>query len=124
MRGLQLVRIIPGTTISGRPTAPLISPVGPELREMLCQQIRFVSKGRKADASHSVHPPRWCVEGIANRKQWRNVKALTGIVNSPVMRSDGSILCKPGYDPQSHLWYRRTDRLYDDSGVPRSVPSE
>lgn len=31
--------------------------------------------------------------------------ALDGIVSSPVIRQDGSILVEPGYDPQSKLYY-------------------
>ncbi len=110
VRGHQLVRIIPGTPINGRPTAPLISPVGPELREMLCQQIKFIAKERRTGESYSIHPPHWCVDGVANRKHWPKVKPLTGLVTCPVMRSDGSILCKPGYDPQSQLYLSYSDQ--------------
>jgi hypothetical protein len=60
-----------------------------------------------------------CPERVANtllaREEW-GLPVLSGIVNCPVLRADGSVLDKPGYDAATGL-------LYDPQGVKfRPVP--
>lgn len=47
-----------------------------------------------------VLPPDWLLEGIIARDRWP-FPHLEGIVESPTLRPDGSILENPGFDPQS-----------------------
>src|SRR5262249_41525281 len=37
--------------------------------------------------------------------QW-TFPTVVGIANSPIMRHDGSLLTKPGYDPATQLWFK------------------
>jgi hypothetical protein len=43
---------------------------------------------------------------IARRKMWPGMRNLEGIVESPVLRPDGSILDQPGYDNATGLLYQ------------------
>jgi putative DNA primase/helicase len=43
-------------------------------------------------------------ENIEARKQWDHIPRLDGIVGSPQVRPDGSILSEPGYDPATYLF--------------------
>lgn len=52
---------------------------------------------------------------VLARKSWSKVPPLRGITRVPVLRSDGSILNNPGYDPASGLYY---DPRHDFSDLP------
>jgi putative DNA primase/helicase len=43
--------------------------------------------------------------------QHQDLPKIRGIVNSPTMRSDGSIITEEGYDEATELWYRKADDL-------------
>jgi hypothetical protein len=45
--------------------------------------------------------------------------ALTGVTESPILRSDGTILTKPGYDKQSGVLY-----IQDPGGGPHNIPDD
>ena len=50
-------------------------------------------------------PPSWVVSAVEKRGEWSSgVRGLTGIAACPVMRADGSILSKPGYDDATGMW--------------------
>src|SRR5262249_50093017 len=43
--------------------------------------------------------------GVAERADWPDIRLLDAIVEAPMMRLDGTILDKPGYDPATALLY-------------------
>ncbi|MDF0521588.1 DNA-primase RepB domain-containing protein [Bradyrhizobium yuanmingense] len=52
-----------------------------------------------------VDPPRDVIEALLEAGHW-SFPSVKGIVTSPTMRPDGSLLVKPGYDPATQLWYK------------------
>jgi hypothetical protein len=87
--------------VNRTPDTPYISNLPPPvLREMLTCVCRFTNP--EGDA---IHPPKWCVPAIHARGQWKGVRTLTGIVEAPTMRLDGSILDAPGWDKDTGLLY-------------------
>ncbi len=61
---------------------------------------RFDGRSKKWVA---IDPPDKVVEGLLNLKDWR-FPEVSGVVNAPTLRPDGSILSTPGYDPKTRLW--------------------
>jgi hypothetical protein len=59
---------------------------------------------QKGKSLAKCHPPEWCIKQVVARGQWHGIAAIEGVVESPVMLADGSILQKPGYDPASGLY--------------------
>lgn len=51
------------------------------------------------------HPANWLVQQVLERRLWPKVRPLLAVAESPVLRSDGTILQQPGYDEQSHVLY-------------------
>lgn len=51
------------------------------------------------------HPPAFAVEGVASMGLWEGIRPLEGIVETPTLRPDGSLLDQPGYDAETGLWY-------------------
>jgi hypothetical protein len=52
------------------------------------------------------HPPQWVVNAVEARGQWPNIKPLTAVVEVPVLRADGSVLDRPGYDSATGIVLR------------------
>lgn len=54
----------------------------------------------------SVPPPTWLVDSVLSHCATNHiVRRLDGIITSPTLREDGSVLDDPGYDEQSRLLY-------------------
>ncbi|RZU98781.1 hypothetical protein [Spiribacter vilamensis] len=94
-RGGQLVRIVPGGGIYGV-QAPWLRT---HLEEVAAwQRYDARAKGwRPCDA-----PGDLSVRMLANRGGW-GMPELVGIINGPILRADGSLLDKPGYDAETGL---------------------
>lgn len=58
---------------------------------------------RKRTMVQTDCPARYAEHYLAKKGEW-NVPVLTGIVEAPLLRRDGSLLSEPGYDPQSGLY--------------------
>jgi hypothetical protein len=54
-----------------------------------------------------TNPPTDVMEQLLGLRYW-DFPTVRGIVNSPTMRPDGTILDKPGYDPATQLWYQQS----------------
>jgi putative DNA primase/helicase len=52
-----------------------------------------------------VDPPGDVIATLLTRGDWE-FPTVTGIINTPTMRPDGSLLTRPGYDPATKLWYK------------------
>lgn len=54
-----------------------------------------------------AHPPGWMAPQIAARGSWRGIRHLTGIISTPTLRPDGTILqgSTPRYDDSTGLLY-------------------
>ncbi len=91
------------------------------LRELLAAACDFRSRRRTSRGAVEVpvHPPVWVVRAVQHRGVWPRLPILTGVVECPVLRRDGSILQEPGYDRVSGLYYAAASR----GGRMEPVPS-
>ena len=97
-RSGSLVRIF----LDEKNTSKIIALNDVQLRGVLARHARFM---RETEAgSFPTSPPIDAVKDILHLGDW-TFPALEGIVQSPVMRPDGTILLEPGYDPVTHLFY-------------------
>jgi putative DNA primase/helicase len=53
----------------------------------------------------SAAPPPDVVAAVASRGEWASIRRLSGIVECPVLRPDGSVLLAPGYDAATAYIY-------------------
>jgi hypothetical protein len=109
-RGGILVRVVrdlsPAAAGIRRPFAPRIDPLPPPvLRERLAANARWlVEREIKGVAVlEPAHPPGWCVSAVHARAGWHGVRHLEAVVDYPVLRPDGTVLCTPGYDADTGL---------------------
>src|SRR5262249_25641331 len=75
------------------------------LRERLAANARWltIKETAKATIELPAHPPAWCVSAVHARASWPSIRHLEAVVDYPVLRPDGTILTKTGYDPETGL---------------------
>lgn len=81
--------------------APIICSVASAtLREIISRECEIVQYGGD-EGPKPVHPPGWLMDQVLARGVWPKVPPLIGIVDSPTLRPDGTILMTSGYDAQT-----------------------
>jgi putative DNA primase/helicase len=114
-RGEVLVRLtvpapdpVAAADPDAEPDAPSISEVEPvTLTEILSDLVVFQSPDPKrgSDAVVAIAPPHNAVLGLVARKRWTGIRRLTGILEAPTVRPDGSLLATPGWDMSTGYYY-------------------
>ena len=107
IQSARLVRI--GRSELGRPLLILMGPA--EVKEVLTHSANFF-RVRKATGGEyeriAVSPPNEVAEQILARQSqapYLPFPPLAAIIETPVIRPDGSILDQPGYDQKTQLYY-------------------
>lgn len=75
----------------------------PRLRELLSSAavwVRETDEGEKR-----CYVPAETVKAVASRGSWPELRTLEGVVETPVLRPDGTLLTTPGYDAATGLLY-------------------
>ena len=85
------------------------------LRERLTRLARFQKIDGRSDKWVSALPSQPLVDALLARGEYTGIRPLIGIIESPSIRPDGSIIQAPGYD-------RVTGYLYVPSGEFPAVP--
>jgi hypothetical protein len=100
-----------------RPKAKITRPPGclritplpePQIRRLLSLHADWLKPGSIKDGEASIvpsHPPTFAVKGVATMGSWEGIAPLEGIVETPTLRPDGSLLDQPGYDADTGLWF-------------------
>jgi putative DNA primase/helicase len=91
-RGGRLVEVAGGR---------LLTISAPRLRSLL-SEVAWIVKG---DSNARVLPPPWLLESILAEPEYSKIPEIVGVVETPVLRPDGSIVTRPGYDPATKLYY-------------------
>jgi hypothetical protein len=98
-------------------TTPAIVPITiPMLGRALGQSAVWQALNKKGEPKE-IDTPRPIVEQIADMVGEWPFPPLVGIINTPTMRPDGSLLLKPGYDPITGYF------LFDPPPMP-SIPEK
>jgi hypothetical protein len=109
-RGGMLVHVVrdisPAAKGIRRPFAPRIETLPPPLlRERLAANAQWltVQETKHGEVEKPARPPAWCVAAVHARANWPGIRHLEAVVDYPVLRPDGTILSRPGYDPETGL---------------------
>lgn len=80
----------------------------PRLRQLLAEAANWQTPNQGLTKAYPDKPATWLVETILDQEYWP-VPPLTGMVGTPTMRSDGTMLTAPGYDAHTGLWLTHQD---------------
>lgn len=114
-RGNMLVHVVRDLAASSKKRSIVRQPNEPRIA--ICAQARLrelcaasatwlrydARAGEDADPWTPAHPPLWAVQAAAARGEWLGVRHLEAIVEHPVLRPDGTLLERPGYDDATGL---------------------
>ena len=106
-RGAMLVRPIleEVDAADGRRTkvAPLARIELPYMRDLLCRSARWRKLDRRGHTEILIDPPTNVAQVILHRRgEWR-FPTVVGVITTPTLRPDGSLLVRPGYDRMTRL---------------------
>ena len=111
-RGPELVRIVhaPETSTSNGVTrhqgaARIVEMDKAGLQDVLGRYGAFKKWDRRSKAYRQIDTPREIAETYLSRQGMWNVPVLRGIVASPTIMSDGRVITKPGYDPETGFYF-------------------
>jgi hypothetical protein len=86
--------------------APSIRPIQPAtLRAILSRVASWQRFDKRSEEMVETLPPDPVVAAIAQQGHWPGVPHLVGVIQSPAMRPDGTIIDKPGYDATTGYLY-------------------
>lgn len=111
-RLVRVVRDVKAKKIERPQGAPTLGEIPRSIvRERLTEVCRF--RARKGGHLKTIAPPDWCVSAVQDRGEWPDARLLEGVVEAPVLRSDGTVLSQTGYDPGTGLLFEST-RSFDE----------
>ncbi|GBQ90320.1 hypothetical protein AA13595_2861 [Gluconacetobacter johannae DSM 13595] len=84
----------------------------PALTDLLCQAVEWRKFDRRSQAWKPVDPPPAVAQVILSRAGAWSFPAIAGVITTPTLRPDGSVLMAPGYDAATRL-YHIDDPLLD-----------
>jgi hypothetical protein len=78
-----------------------------KLRSIITDNVMFEKEVRKVDETSKTETsvPNACVNAIHQYGEYPSIRHLEGIVESPTLRPDGTVLATAGYDPITRLYY-------------------
>jgi len=74
-----------------------------KLPSYLSRSAQYVKTGERKKIP--CDPPKAVVQDLLSMTRWPGIKPLKGVIDGPVMRPDGTILTKLGYDEATGLYY-------------------
>lgn len=98
--------------VAGDEDAPLpvsVSPLRPPLLASLLAEHACVDRRRLhtrtgEELTEEITPSQTVLSAVLARRSWPGLPVLAGVISTPVLRPDGSLLQRPGYDPATGLY--------------------
>jgi len=127
-RGHALVRPATREVPAARGRTTLAAGLAEMTAHALMDVLSRVAEWEKYDARAQefvrINPPKLVADILLSRKgQWR-LPHVAGVVTTPTMRADGSILSAPGYDPATRLYHAADPTLRLHPAVHDATPEE
>lgn len=86
------------------------------INDHLSRKFEFTRWNPRKEKLEPADVPKDLAKTILARHGARPLPELVGVITAPTLRTDGSILSMPGYDPASKLYYRQS--AFDPPAVP------
>lgn len=77
----------------------------PGLIDLLNQAVEWVAFNKKEKEWKPIDPPGPVAAVILARAGLSRLPSIAGVVTTPTLRPDGSVLVEPGYDPATRLYH-------------------
>ncbi|MFN7449379.1 MAG: primase-helicase zinc-binding domain-containing protein [Pirellula sp.] len=109
VRGGELVHVVASEDPDTKGRLKVASMPSAIVRERITQCCQLQTEGEDSEGNIVLkpqRPPKWLTDAILNRGNYGGkIRPLTGIIQTPTLRSDGSIIQKAGWDESTGLIY-------------------
>jgi hypothetical protein len=75
----------------------------PYMLDLLCRSAKWMRYDRRLSKSVSINPPDDIANVILSRSGEWQFPEIVGVITTPTLRPDGSLLVREGYDPSTRL---------------------
>lgn len=114
-RGGQLVRPIVEEVMSTRGFKTMVTRARPVTPDCMVDHMSRVARFAKYDARSKkfvpIDPPHAVAATVLSRDGEWSFRPLAGLITTPTLRPDGTLLCTPGYDQATRLLLLEPPRL-------------
>jgi putative DNA primase/helicase len=114
-RGTGLVRpalqVVPAAHGRTTNSASLVEITAHGLIDQLCSVATWERFDSRSDDWVQVNPPMSVAQTILSRMGEWQFQRIAGVINTPTLRPDGSILAEPGYDEATRLFHMADPHL-------------
>lgn len=122
-RAGMLVQVVrdpaPASSFVRPPGAPRIVMLGTAAtRERMTETANWLTWSTPAKQWLPVHPPDWAVAQVHGRGHWPGILPLEAVIETPILRPDGTILDTAGYDASTGILYEPTGTFPSVSDSP------
>jgi putative DNA primase/helicase len=94
------------------PDLPTIREASPaHLTELAARAARWAKYDKRGQTWEPALPPRWAIDALQGRPGWP-FPPLEGILHSPTLRPDGTVLDQPGYDAATGLYLASSGTVF------------
>jgi len=76
----------------------------PSLTRALSSSASWLRFDKRSKSMVSIDPPARHTSVLYDSSEYKHLPVLTGISRQPYLRTDGSLVCEPDYDPDSRLF--------------------
>jgi putative DNA primase/helicase len=83
--------------------------------DLLCQAVAWEKYDARSKDWIECNPPASIAQTILSRVGQWEFKSIAGVITTPTLRPDGSILSRPGYDAATRLFYLQDPSLRLDA---------
>ena len=108
-RGGALARVVRNVSTVGVKRAlgtPTIRELAnPSILELLTVSATFAKWNNKTESFTKAMPTAAVVSALSCRGEWEGIQPLVGVLETPALRPDGTILATPGYDDTTGYLY-------------------
>lgn len=105
-RLVEVVRNPGGTGLLSSKSRPTVRPIP---KDRLTELLGAAADWSRPNSSHGYavpsDPPQWVTTTLLARGSYPGVPFLHGVSDAPLMRPDGTVLQKPGYDNATEILY-------------------
>ena len=100
-------------------TAALVELSLHSLIDALCASATWEKYDARAEAWVRIDPPKKVADTILSRVGFWTFPKIVGVVTTPTIRPDGSVLSAAGYDPATRLYHAADDTIRLSDAVAR-----
>jgi len=75
------------------------------LRERLTRAARWERLDKRNGEWQRIFPTDPIVQAVLNRGEWAGIRPIVGVIETPALRPDGSVISTPGYDAATGFLY-------------------